>query len=302
MEILDELELFVVLAEEGSLAAVSRRLRIPRPTLSRRLARFESQLGVKLIERTTRTSQLTEAGRVLYERGRPLLTLAEQITEEVRQVDGVARGPLVIGIQTGLGRGFMGAFVERMLARCPEVELYMHFSPQPLADREKDIVLAEGPLPDSDWVAVHLAQSDRLALASPTYLQAHGSPRSLAELTQHRLLSPVDGPNRSVLWPCRDGAEVPVAVTVASDDLDTLLECAVGGQGIALLPFTVAAAAIARGELLPVLPQTLGRAAEFFALYPPHRRSSPKIRAFLEVAEAFIEEARAGAITAVTQE
>ena len=88
---------------------------------------------------------------------------------------------------------------------------------------------------------------------------------------------------------CAVWREIPIRAAVTANNLDTVLECAVGGLGIALLPFTVVSPSLAAGELALVLSDLLGQEAQLYALYPPHRRGSLKIRAFLSTMEAFIE-------------
>jgi DNA-binding transcriptional LysR family regulator len=293
MDVLPELSLFLELAEAGSFTELSRRLGVPRATLSRRLTRYEQALGTRLFERSTRSLRLTEAGRLLQSRGAPLLDQTKRLGEDVQQVDELPRGTLVIATQTGLGREFAAGFMSTLRERCPAVQLRLISSPHPLHDSldVADVILAEGPLTDLDWVAVGLGPSDRIAVASPAYLAEHGAPESLDELSVHTLLSVASDPHHTHRWPCRDGSEIAVNPSLTSDDLHTLAECALSGLGIALLPMTAVAVPLTLGKLQAVMPKTLGRQASFYVLYPSSRRSSPKIQAFLTALQAFIQSA-----------
>lgn len=293
MDVLPELSLFLELAEAGSFTEVSRRLGIPRATLSRRLTRYERALGTPLFERSTRALRLTEAGRLLQTRGAPLLAQAKRLGEDVQQVDEVPRGTLIIATQTGLGREFAAGFLGTLRSHCPAVDLRLISSPKPLQDSMEvaDVILSEGPLGELDWIAVGLGPSDRIGVASPAYLQQRGFPKSLEDLAAHELLTVASDPHHAQHWPCRDGSEIAVNPVLTSDDLHTLAECAVGGLGIALLPMTAVAVPLAKGQLKVVLPKTLGRKARFYVLYPSARRSSPKIKAFLVALESFIQSA-----------
>lgn len=178
-------------------------------------------------------------------------------------------------------------------SHCPAVSLRLVSSPHPLIDSLDiaDVILAEGPLTDLDWVAVGLGPSDRIAVASPAYLNEHGVPLSLQALSEHQLLSVASDPHHAHRWPCRDGSEIAVNPVLTSDDLHTLAECTLEGLGIALLPMTAVAVPLTLGQLQVVLPKRLGRKASFYVLYPSARRSSPKIQAFLVALEAFIQSA-----------
>lgn len=291
VDVLPELSLFLALAEAGSFTEASRRLGVPRATLSRRLTRYEKSLGTQLFERSTRALRLTEAGRLLQARGAPLLNQAKQLGEEVQQVDKEPRGTLVIASQTGFGGEFASGFVATLRKQCPAVSLRLVSSPKPLQDSLEvaDVILSEGPLGELDWVAVGLGPSDRIAVASPAYLKQAGVPRTLRALSEHALLSMASDPHHAHLWPCRDGSEIAVNPVLTSDDLRTLAECALDGVGIALLPMTVVAVPLAAGQLQVILPKTLGRNASFYLLYPSSRRNSPKIQAFLRVLQSFIQ-------------
>ena len=293
MDVLPELSLFLELAEAGSFTEVSRRLGVPRATLSRRLTRYERDLDTALFERSTRALRLTEAGRLLQARGAPLLAQAKRLGEEVQQVDELPRGTLVLATQTGLGREFAASFMSTLRQRCPAVQLRLVSSPHPLHDSLEiaDVILAEGPLTDLDWVAVGLGPSDRIAVASPAYLAEHGVPQSLEALSEHDLLAMASDPHHAHHWPCRDASEIAVNPVLTSDDLHTLAECTLSGLGIALLPMTAVAGPLARGQLQVILPKVLGRKARFYVLYPSARRSSPKIQAFLAALESFIQSA-----------
>ncbi|MFT5582727.1 MAG: DNA-binding transcriptional LysR family regulator [Cognaticolwellia sp.] len=293
MDVLPELSLFLELADAGSFTELSRRLGVPRATLSRRLTRYERALGTALFERSTRTLRLTEAGRLLQARGAPLLAQAKRLGEEVQQVDKVPRGTLVIATQTGLGREFAAGFMSALRSSCPAVSLRLVSSPHPLLDSldVADVVLAEGPLTDLDWVAVSLGPSDRIAVASPAYLTRRGVPEDLQALDEHELLSVASDPRHAHLWPCRDGSEIAVNPVLTSDDLHTLAECTLAGLGIAMLPMSAVAVPLTLGQLQVVLPKIIGRKASFYVLYPSVRRSSPKIQAFLAALESFIQSA-----------
>lgn len=290
MDILQELGLFLTLVDSGSFTEASRRLGIPRATLSRRLSRYEEALGVHLFERSTRALRLTEPGRLLRDRGTPLMVQAQRLEEEVSQVDEVPRGHLVVAFQTGLGRDFAAGFVQRLQQECPLVELRLISSPHPLEEALElaDVILTEGPLGDLDWVSVNLWTSDRVAVAAPSYLEERGAPLQVEDLKEHTLLAISHDPRQAITWPLMSGGALSVTPAVTSDDLDTLVQCAVEGLGIALLPLTVAAIPLAKGSLVAVLPEVLGREAQFYVLYPRHRRASPKIRIFLQSLNGYI--------------
>lgn len=289
MDLAPELRSFLIVAEKGSLSAAADQLGVPRSTISRRLARLEAHVGDVLLERTTRHVRITEAGELLHARAAPLLADIDDVVDEVRELSGAPRGTLRVCVPPGLGREFLGEFLLMFHERYPDVRLDLSATSQvPTLADGFDVALRDDVLADSPWIRHPLGPADRMAVASAGYLAAHGSPGGLADLASHRIVSHLPAGDTTA-WPLRDGTRVEVDPILRVDDLETLRGAVDAGLGIGLLPFYMVAFDLTAGRLMPVLPALIGNERTLVALFPPGRRRSPKIRAFLDALDGFAE-------------
>ena len=288
-EILAALPTLVRLARTGSVSATADALGVPRSTVSRRLSRLEDALGVPLAERTTRSFRLTPAGQLLVERAGGLLAQFHTLCETVASTGGSVRGTLRVAAPPGLSGPFVGVFLRAFQGRFPQVRIDFVVSERRphLLDEGFDVVLANGPLEDLPWVRHRLGQSWYLAVASPKYLAAAGTPATAADLAGHALLAPRLPGLTDSRWPRLDGPPLAIAPQLASNDLASVRAAALEGMGIALLPVHLLIEDLATEALVPVLPAVIGQALEIYALYAEERRGSPLIRALLDDVDAF---------------
>ncbi len=283
------LETFVHLSGSGSISATARALGVPRSTVTRRLSRLEESVGEPLLERTTRSLRLTEAGQVLAKRGGALVRELRTLHEEVANIGGSARGLLRVSLPPGLGGPFMPLFLKEFRTRFPEIRFEQDVRERPphLLDEQYDIVLASGPLADSPWRRHKVSLLHHLAVASPDYLERRGTPKQPSELLDHDCLSARSHQHSADSWPLRGGSEQAIRPMLISNDLGTVREAALAGLGIALLPFHLCFEDFQRGTLVTLLPEQIGRTETLYALVTPERRRSPLIRAVLDSMDAF---------------
>ncbi len=289
-ELLPLLPTLVQLGRIGSVSQAAKALGVPRSTISRRLARLETLLGVRLAERNTHRLRLTSAGRRLAEGAASALALLETVREQAVVEQHQVRGLLRVALQPGLAGAFLGWFFAYLHAEHPgiDVELVVTEKPPRRLEEGFDLVLALGTPEPSPWLRRKVTSADVVAVASAAYLEEHGSPRRVAELSRHVLLS--SQPSRGApTWPRRTGARVPIKPRLLTNDLSMLREVALAGIGIALLPQHVVLSDLVEGRLRQVLPQVLGEAVDVYALYPPERRASPVLRAVLSAVTMFAE-------------
>ncbi|MEM9459230.1 MAG: LysR family transcriptional regulator [Myxococcota bacterium] len=288
MEFLPGLDTFILLANSGSLSAAARALGVPRSTISRRLVRLEESVGVPLVDRNSRNLKLTEAGRVLLERGGPLVAGLRDLHTDVQQLDGVPSGRLRIASPPGLGSDLSVEFVETLCRRWPLLRPEFHiraYRPH-LLEEDFDVVFCEGPVDDAPWIRTRLGPADRFVVASPAYMQEHGVPQSLEELAEHRCISltgPVDRPDE---WPRIDGGTVAVDPVIVSNDPQGACALVLAGQGLALLPYHACVGPLSTGALVKILPE-VGRASSLYALTTRRQGESPKLRALLSLIDEF---------------
>lgn len=280
-----ELLAFLRTALARSMTRAARELGIPRATLSRRLARLEERLGVRLIHRTTRRLQLTDAGETLLGHAEGVLQALRAAEASVHQTDAVVRGELRIsapGAHPAFSR-LMTSFA----ARYPQLHLEVHFGSQhvDLLASGYDVVLRAGLSIDPGLVGRVLGRTRLYGVASPAYLQARGVPRTVRELSKHAcLLGYARGETRESYWPLRRGTRTLVPGAFTSNDPQMLKAAALAGLGIALLPTTIIHQEVAAGELIPVLRKQLGADARFMVLHLDRQLVPPAVQAFVAAA------------------
>jgi DNA-binding transcriptional LysR family regulator len=289
-ELLPLLPTLIALARTGSVSQTSRELGVPRSTVSRRLARIEGVLGVKVAERTTHRFTLTAAGRRLVDGAVSALTQLETVRERVVATGAEVTGLLRLAMPPGMSGAFIGWFLAFLRERHPGIDVELTVTDQRVVRLEEgfDLMLVMGAPEPSSWLRRRLTQDELIAVANPDYLERHGTPKSIEALEQHLLLTSTS-PGVAPRWPRTRGGSFPIRAKLLSNDLSVLREAALAGMGIALLPFHVVLAELDDGRLLRVLPTHVGQTVDVFMLYLPERRASPVLRAMLAAVTEFAE-------------
>lgn len=284
---LADLPLFLRVAELGSFTAAAEALSLPRSTLSRRIRALEDALGCRLLERTTRLVRLTPEGRRLAEEARPLVSQLERLVEAVRDQGDAPQGRVRGAVPMGVGRNLVTEFLSEMREELPGVrlEVVVADGPVSLVRDDLDIAMVEGPVPDTDAIARPLIRTEARCFASPDYLEAYGMPESHEALGLHATLyrKRRPGPPR---WPLRGGGDVSIKPVLSTSDIGVVVEAAVGGLGIAMLPKALARDALDAGALVEVLPD-IGEPRTFYAVFA-HRDPPARVRAVLEFGTRFV--------------
>ncbi len=258
---LEEMSALVAVVDEGSFMAAAKALGVPRATLHRRVDALAARLGVPLLARAAHGVEPTAAGLALVDGGRQLLREAERLMSDAARVANLSSRPLRIALPYGVPDAMIVGGLALVRARIPEACFITTFFPGPpdQAPRGMDAVVHLGHgEPRSSWLSYHLADIPERLAASSRYLEAHGTPGSLGELDQHRLLTlylPGEDPES---LPLLDGGSLPVAPFLATSDPRTNAAAAMAGEGIALVPPPVTLGEAGRG-LVAVLPQIVGR-------------------------------------------
>lgn len=252
-----EMEVFVRVVETGGLSAAARALRITPSAVSKLIARLETRLGARLLNRSTRKLQLTPEGTSFYTRSVQVLADIDEAEREVT-AGAAPRGRVRVNSNVGLGRQLLLPLVSDFLAKHPEVTLDIVLTDQvvDLLDERADVALRVGDLQSSSLMARKLGESRAVVVASPDYLARRGVPMTLQDLSQHDQLD--FNFTRSVRnWPFlgTDGqvAYLPGVAAVQVGDGESLRELALAGAGLARMSVFSAARDIAGGRLVPVL-------------------------------------------------
>lgn len=278
-----ELLAFVRTIEAKSLSRAAAELRVPRATIGRRLARLEEQLGVRLVRRTTRSLALTDAGETFYRHARIALEAVSQAQSSVRRDDDVMRGDLRVSIPPVADES-LSAIITAFAAKHPGVRLQVDMSTR-LVDLRRDgydVALRAAGTIEPGLVARTIARHQVIAVASPDYLAAHGTPRTVRDLKKHRCLTGfARGELPQSTWPAGRGV-VHVDGAFSSNDLGLLRAAALAGLGIAMLPMLVLGDALDRGKLVQVLPGVLESESRIAVVYLERELLPPHVRAFVE--------------------
>jgi DNA-binding transcriptional LysR family regulator len=285
---LNDTLVFLKVVEAGSFIAAARALRLPKTTVSRKVQNLELRLGAQLLHRTTRKLGLTEAGYVYYENCQRIARELEEAESAVAQLQGGPRGWLRITAPYSLGIERIAPLLREFRSRHPELKVEMLLSNESLdlIDRELDVALRIGDLPDSGLIARPLARLRTGVFASPAYIERHGEPRHPDELIGHHALGMQKmSRNGQYYWPLGDGttmAEYRIDPILVANDPAGLRSALLAGEGLMLASDIMVKSYAEGGCVRRVLPEWSGPEVPLSAVFPRGRVISPKVRAFVD--------------------
>jgi DNA-binding transcriptional LysR family regulator len=282
---------FTRVVELKSFRAAARALGLPKSTVSAKVAQLEDRLGQRLLERTTRSLRLTEAGASYFQRAAPALDALHEAERILDDLKAEPSGRLRVTATVEGGQYLLAPVLSEYARRYPAVELEVL-----LTDRQVDLIgegfdfaLRAGELADSSLVARKLRLSGGLRLyASPSYLAQRGEPRRPEQLAKHDCLI-MSSQSRPAVWRFqsqRKVMEINVRTRARANSFVVLRELAVAGLGIVRMPDYLGADAEAAGTLRPLLDRFAPTVSPLHAVYPSARHLSPKVRALIELLDA----------------
>jgi len=293
MDRFEDLRALVAVVETGSFTAAAERLDTAKSAVSRRITALEARLGVQLLRRSTRRLNLTETGRSFYEHGARILADLEEAEAAVAQEHGELRGTLRVALPLSFGLRHMCAPIAEFNRRHPRVRFDLDLNDRriDLVEEGVDVAVRIGRLADSTLIARRLFEARTVVCASTSYLDEHGVPATPQDLARHRCLVYGNLPDPRK-WVCHDREgqrhEVTVKASLTASSGDFLCAAAAQGLGIAMQPTFIAGEAIRRGELVPVLADYEWPATPAYAIYPPTRHLTYRVREFIDfLAERF---------------
>jgi DNA-binding transcriptional LysR family regulator len=300
---LDAVRVFVQVVQAGGFTAAARRLDMPKSTVSRRVSELESQLGARLLQRTTRSLALTDVGSAYFARVERALSELSDAERAVAELNDAPRGVLRMTAPTDFAHLFLSEIAASYQRAYPEVALIVD-----LENRRADLV-AEGydlalrgsaRLDDSSLVARRLLTGAHALFASPAYLEQRGEPRAPSDLQDHALVLFRNEKLRERLKLMRGSETTSVEVRgrLSSNDLGFVKRAALDGLGIGALPLFTTCRELLGGALRRVLPDYDLGPSGVYAVYPSARHLTPKVRTFIELAAAHLDEHSRGAETA----
>lgn len=283
---LNDMLLFAQVVEAGSFTAAARDLGMPKSTLSRRISRLESQLGSRLLQRTTRSLHLTDVGSEFYEHCSRVVKEARDAEQVVSLRQETPRGLLRVTAPVEFGTDLLGRLAADYLQQYPEVTLELDLSNHfvDLVEEGFDLALRAGRLEDSSLVARRLGESRQVVCAAPGYLENHAAPTSPEQLKEHScLLYPADGKRAMLQFSgARQLIQVHLPGRLIANSMGTLRDAAISGLGIAILPWSLCRDAVETGQLKLLLENWQLPTDGIYAIYPSPRHLSPKVRSFID--------------------
>lgn len=285
---LNQMALFVQVVQAGSFAEASRRLAMPPTTLSRQVAQLEDALQARLLQRTTRKLTLTDAGRTLFDQCAEQIDALKNAASQLAGENQTPKGSIRVAASAGFFEFFEMEWIAEFLESYPGVQLEFV-----LADAMADFI-GEGidvafrgsaELPDSSLVARKVASGYLALAASPAYLAARGTPRTVADLAAHDCIRAV-GQAGPTTWRLNgpDGAtQIAVTGRFSANTGPVQKKAAIGGLGICLLPIGSLQPSFRSGELVEVLPGVASSVGNMYVVYPCRRHVPRAVTAFVEM-------------------
>jgi DNA-binding transcriptional LysR family regulator len=287
------LAVFAAVVQAGSISRAATKLNVDKSVVSRQLARLEADLGSKLIQRSTRRMALTEIGALLFDEARRIDQALANIEHLADQYRGEVRGKLTVSCSFA-SRRLMVPVVIAFSSRFPEVDVSLQMDDRmvDLIAEQIDVAIRASQLPDSTLIARKLADSPRVLVASPAYLERHGAPQDPAELKKHACLVYAVGRRARDEWRFvgPDGEQtVRVRGRIQVNDGGSLVDAACAGVGIMLIDRLLVEQDLADGRLVALLPQFKPpHGPPVYAVYPARDGLAPKTAAFV----SFLQEQR----------
>ena len=296
MDKLQAMALFVRVVETGAVSRAADSLDIPKATATTLIQKLEADLGIKLLNRTTRRVSVTTDGAAYYERCVAILAQVRETEESLTRQRVTPRGRLRVDVPTLMARSVFVPALPSFFAKYPEIEMALACSERhaDLIEQGIDCALWSGEIEEPGLVARRVGFLYYATCAAPSYIAAHGQPRHPDDLREHRCInhfSPRTG--RIFDWVfSKDGARVQTSLQghIALDDENSYVAAAEAGLGIAQIPAFVLKEAMERGTLDLVLGDWFPEPAPLHVVYPQNRHLSSKIRVFTDwVAELLAE-------------
>ena len=287
MDRLISMEVFVQVVDQGSFAGAARHMGLSRAMVSKHIQALEERLGARLLNRTTRTVSLTEVGTAYYERCQTVLNDVEEAERVVGDLHHAPKGTLKINAPMSFGAQHLAEALTDFKAEYPDVMIDLSLNDRivDLVEEGYDVAIRIGELADSSLIARKISVCRRVLCAAPSYLEKHGAPQTLRELTKHNCLLYTLSPKLNE-WRFIDqdgaGHSVRVGGSLQANNGDVLRLAAIGGHGLVLEPTFIVGGDIERGDLVPVLTDYTPTEINILLIYPHNRYLTAKVRSFID--------------------
>ena len=296
MQELQNMMIFAKVLEAGSFSKAAEQLGIAKSSVSKKVSELERELGVRLLQRSTRKLRVTEEGEALYQHCRTIRSEYEQAKQALNLYSEVPQGQLRISVSPLFGNTIIAALIPGFQQLHPAVTIELHYSDQQtdLIGEGYDLSLRMGVLADSSLVAIELFTVKSILCAAPDYLDRFGCPEQPADLEKHhylRWMAPNRPPyNRLTLYRGEDQWTSKLSCTFSSNDAQATRTVAIAGGGITLLPNYAIYQELKQGQLQALLTEYRVHEFPVSLIYPARKQVSPKVRAFVDYLKQCLKE------------
>ena len=282
-----DLAFFHLLAKQGSLVATARELGVTPPAISKRLAALESRLGVRLVNRTTRSMSLTAEGELYYAHIARILAQIDEVEQLVSSTRATPKGLIRVNASLGFGRRHIGPALAAFYSQYPEVEIQLEIRDHPLdlATHGFDLGIRFGTLPDAALHARKIASNRRLLCASPLYIEKYGAPEKLSDLQNHNCIFIRQNESPYGVWNFNSGGRtenIKVRGALGCNDGEVALNWALEGYGLLLRAEWDIARYVRSGRLRLLMENHTPTRADVYAVYPQQLHLSARVRSLID--------------------
>ena len=286
--LLASMQAFINVVESGSFSESARRLGLSQPSVSRQVNALESQLGVRLLQRTTRSLSLTEAGQVYYEKAKHIQRAVTEASQAISGFKDSPSGLLRISVPHTWAEAKIVPHLGEFLSLYPEIKLDIQCNDhiQDMVEERLDLVIRVGRANDSSYIAIPFSKVKIILCASPEYFEQEGRPKTIADLNNHNFIT-YDKFNKLVLSKEGDQQEIPMRGPLSMNTVAGIISAAKQGIGLIAVPDLLLNKDLKKHLLIQIMPDyhidIKGLAVEqAFAMYSSRKHMPAKVRAFLD--------------------
>ncbi len=284
--LLDGVAVFVGVINAGSFTAAAQAVGHSTSYVSKEITRLEKRLGIRLLNRTTRTISLTDAGRAYFERCSQIVIDAENAERSISQLQDKPRGLLRVNAPVSFSSAYLLDYLSEFMSSFPEITLEIEFNDRMIdvVAEAYDVVIRAGKIKNSNLVARKFTSSKSVVVASPDYLKKNGRPLDASELEQHACLaySLITNPTAWDFVKDNSHTTVNFKPRLMANNAELEVAMAVNGVGIGRLPLFCCEQEIARGKLEIILEDYVQPEIGVYAVYPHRQYLTAKVRAFVD--------------------
>ena len=283
---LEDMYIFLRVVETGSITKAAEQMNIAKSAVSKRLSLLEQKLGIKLINRTTRKSSITEAGQRYYQRSKLIIDEVDELNSQTSSSKRALEGTLNIAVPLSFGLTHLAPALNLFLQQHSDLKLNINFSDQKIdiVEQGVDLAFRIGQLDNSSLQARKIAPIKHVLCASPDYLKLHGAPQTPSDLKHHKMIKYGSSDQGGLKLLSKNGEEhiVHFEPHIIANNGDFLKSLAESHHGITYLPSFIVWQSLATKKLVPVLADYKLHSMYAYAVYPANRHLPLKVRSLID--------------------